>query len=152
MIKRNSCIFGKHCICSINKMLYLTGPGPLLMIASQLRRGMFQRISCLNNCQAPDSCPSMEKIRNATMSASRECRACIRDACGKFRLQYSTFNVSNNIEMNSFTQIHLLTMGGPTKHRKGTTKDLLNTAKYDKGLQIKLINTAKNDKGLGIIP
>ena len=23
---------------------------------------------------------------------------------------------------------------GPTKHRKGATKDLLNTAKYDQGL------------------
>ena len=37
------------------------------------------------------------------------------------------------------------------KHRKGATKNVLNTAKYDKELEIDLANTAKSDKGLGVI-
>jgi len=46
-------------------------------------REVFQRLSCMRNCSAPEACPSMEEIRGRTMRYGRECRECIMDECGK---------------------------------------------------------------------
>ena len=45
----------------------------------------------------------------------------------------SNFQSHSQSDFSDYVQFSLRSWRGPTTHRKGATKDLLNTAKYDKG-------------------